>query len=130
MGVRQSVFTRATSGHAGLSALIGTRCYPDRLPENVTLPAVRYQVVSLPPHSYQDHDGASPDRTRSRIQMDGFDVSSDKAEALQKQMFLAFEGWSSGTAVGWSFVANRLGDYDTSLNRHRVIVEIVIDHKV
>lgn len=131
MGVRESLFARATTGgHAGLAALIGTRCYPDRLPEDVTLPALRYQLISSPPSNYRDHDASPPDRWLHRIQVDGWDVSSNKAAALSDQMFDAFEGWSSGTAVGGCRVENRFSDYDASLNRHRAMVEIVIDHKV
>lgn len=32
--------------HAGLSALVGTRIYPQILPQNGTLPAVVYQLIS------------------------------------------------------------------------------------
>ena len=128
MGVRTSIRTRAI-GHAGLSALIGTRCYPDRLPEDPTLPALRYQLISAPEPLYRDHDG-SPDRWVYRYQIDGWDTTSDKAEDLRVQLFSAFEGWDNGTAVGWCRVDNQFQEYDAILNRHRCMVEIVIDHKV
>ena len=129
MGIRQSVRARAiTGGHAGLSALIGTRCYPDRLPEKPTLPALRYQIISSPPMEYRDHDASPPDRWVWRVQIDGWDKTSDEAAALGDQMFAAFEGWNSGTAVGWSRVENQFGEYDVSLNRYRRMVEVVIDH--
>ena len=131
MTVRHSIYRRATTGgHAGLSALIGTRCYPDRLPADVTFPALRYQVVSAPPGGYVDHDANPPDRWTFRIQIDGFEASSDKADALGAQMFAAFQGWTSGTAVGGCQVENRFQDYDSILNRHRHMVELLIDHTV
>lgn len=129
MGVDGSIFTRATSGHAGLSALISTRCYPVRLVEGATLPAMSYQFISSPPSGYRDHDG-SPDRWLYRVQLDGWDISHDKAKALGDQMFAAFEGWQNGTAVGACHVENHLSDYDTALNKFRYLVEIVIDHKI
>lgn len=38
----------ALTGHAGLSALVGTRIYPDKLPQNPTYPAIVYQRISTP----------------------------------------------------------------------------------
>ena len=39
----------ALSGRAGLTALVGTRIYPDALPENVPLPAVVFVRASTNP---------------------------------------------------------------------------------
>lgn len=131
MGVRESIYSRATTGgHAGLSALIGTRCYPQRMPESPTLPLVVYHLVSTPPNDYQDHDGGAPDRWTYRVQLDGWAGDADAASALGDQMFAAFAGWSSGTAVGWSFVANRFEDYEPALRRYRQVIDVEIDHAV
>jgi len=130
MTVEHSIYRRATTGgHSGLSALIARRCYPQRLPENVILPAVTYQVVSSPPNTYQDHTGG-PDRWTYRVQLDGYDDDPDSTATLGRQMFAAFAAWSSGTAVGGSYVTNRFQTYEPALNRYRETVEIVIDHKV
>jgi hypothetical protein len=129
MGVRQSIFTRATS-HAGLSALIGSRCYPDQLPEDVTLPALRYQLVSTPPQDYRDHDSNPPDRWIYRYQIDGWDSTPDAAATLGQEMKNAFEGWANGTAVGWCRVENEFGERDIALNQYRRMIEIVIDHAI
>jgi len=88
-----------------------------------------YNVVSSPPSGYRDHDGA-PDRWQFRVQLDGYAGDPDAAAALGNQMFAAFEGWSSGTAVGWCFVTNKIEDYEPALNRSRVIVDVIVDHKV
>ena len=130
MGVQQSIFTRATTGgHSGLAALIGTRCYPQRMPESPTLPLMTYRLVSTPANAYQDHDG-TPDRWTYRVQLDGWAANADAADSLGDQMFAAFAGWSSGTAVGWSQVTNRFEDYEPALNRYRQVIDIIIDHAV
>ena len=130
MTVQHSIFRRATTGgHAGLSALIGARCYPQRLPEGPTLPALTYAVVSSPPNEYQDHDG-SPDRWRYRVQLDGYAEDPDSSASLGAQMLAAFAAWSSGTAVGSSLVANAFETYEPALNRYRQVVDVVIDHKI
>lgn len=128
MSVEESLYSRATT-HAGLSALIGTRFYPVRLLEDATLPAMRYQLISTPPADYRDHD-APQDRYLYRIQLDGLAATADAAISLREQIVAAFDGWSSGTAVGNSFVENQFTDYDSVLNRYRSMVEIVIDHIV
>ena len=131
MTIRHSIYQRATTGgHAGLSALIALRCYPLRLPADAAMPAMTYRVISSPPSEYRDHDG-SPDRWRFRVQLDGWAATPDDAAALGDQMFAAFEGWSSGTAVGACHVANGpLEDYDTAMDQSRVIVDVVVDHKI
>lgn len=130
MTVRHSIYRRAiTGGHAGLSALIGDRCYPQRLPADLVLPAIVFNVVSSPPSDYRDHSG-NPDRWLFRVQLDGYAGDPDAAASLSDQMFSAFEGWSYGTAVGRCHVENRIEDYGAALTRSRVIVEVVIDHKL
>jgi hypothetical protein len=130
MTIQHSVYRRCTTGgHSGLSELIGTRCYPQRLPEDPTLPALTFFVVSSPPNTYQDHSG-SPDRWTYRVQLDGYASDPDSAAALGAQMLAAFAAWSSGTAVGSSLVQNYFGTYEPALNRYREIVEVVIDHAI
>lgn len=43
--IEQSLYSHLT-GHAGLSALVATRVYPVKLPQNPTYPAVAYSRVS------------------------------------------------------------------------------------
>ena len=129
MTVRHSLRARAIT-HSGLSTLIGTRFYPIRLPETLTLPAARYQVVSSPPSLYRDHESGAPDRSVSRIQIDVLAGSSDRAAAVGDQVVQAFDGWASGTAVGWCRVTNRFEDYDSAFKRYREVVEIEIDHAI
>ncbi len=47
MAIEADLFA-ALTGHAGLSALVGSRVYPLILPQNPTYPAVTYQRISTP----------------------------------------------------------------------------------
>jgi hypothetical protein len=47
MSTESTLFTALTN-HAGLSALIAARVYPDAVPQGATLPCVVYQRVSTP----------------------------------------------------------------------------------
>lgn len=129
MGVAASVYSRNTT-HSGVSNLIGDRCYPQRMPDKVELPCVVFYVISAPPNEYSDHDASPPDRWVSRVQMDAYADTRSDAEDVKSALFSAWEGYRSGTAVGWARVANMLDDYEPGLNRYRKIVEVVIDHEV
>jgi len=126
MSLGSSIFARATVSHAGLKAIIGTRCYPKQAPKDVKLPYMTYEVISSPLNNYTDHDGCS--RWVYRVQLNGFGKNRDEASQVGDQMFDAFHGWNNGTAVGYSFVYNRFEADELQLNLHQEIVAIVVDH--
>ena len=56
---------------ATLSGLVGTRIYPNEMPEGVTLPAVVYQVISdVPENSFTGQ--TSTDIKTARLQVDSY----------------------------------------------------------
>mgnify|MGYP006291593043 CR=1 FL=1 len=130
MTIQESLFSRATS-HSGLSDLIGTRFYPQgEVPDDPTTPFCAYQLVSTPPHNYQDHEG-KPNRWRYRVQIDCYAKSRDDANSLGRQAFDCFEGWSTDDGdVGWSRVQNWFDGDRLELDLKRDIVEINVDHTV
>jgi len=127
VGVAESIKARCTA-YSGLSALVGTRVYP-RIPANPTFPLVTYTFVSTPANDYQDHDG-TPDRWTYRVQFDAYAETVSAARTIGDQLFAAFAGWESGTAVGYSFVDNRFNSWEPGYEKERETVEVVIDHKV
>jgi hypothetical protein len=120
MTLRTDIYSRCT-GHAGTAALIGTRCYPDQLPENVTYPALSYALVSADNSTYRDHDGAT-DREVSRVQFNCYDDTGDDAAALADQLRSAWDGYSS--------VESRLKSGSSAQTIHREIVDVMIEHSV
>lgn len=67
----ESSLINVLEGHAGLTALVSTRIYPDQLPDNPTLPAVVYQRVATM------HDKASGKVPLRRVRFQ-IDVWSDR----------------------------------------------------
>lgn len=128
MGLRETVYSRCTT-HAGMAALIAARCFPDRVPERPTFPLVVYHRVSTDNSTYRDHD-APTDREVSRIQLDCYASTSDGAAALADQARAAFDGWHSGSAVGYAFQANRIATREDALNCYRQIVDVIVEHSV
>jgi hypothetical protein len=128
MGLRKTVYDRCV-GYSGLSALISTRCYPDQVPENATYPLIVYHApVSDDDADIRTHDGATG-RTTSRVQLDCWAATGDGAEALAAQAINAWNGYSSGCAVGYAFIANTISDgWETGQREYRQIVDVIVEH--
>jgi len=90
--VGEVIFGRLTA-HAGTSALIGSRCYPDLMPQNPTLPAVVYSEISNPRISE-----GSLDLFRVRMQIDCWASSRAGANALRAQARSALRGYADKAA--------------------------------
>ena len=69
-------FVTAITGDSAINALIGTRLYPVKLPDNVTYPAAVYSLVST---VIQGSGGCK----RSRLQLDLYDESYSGLKALR-----------------------------------------------
>ena len=132
MTLRETVYSRCTT-HAGLSALIGTRCYPERLVENATYPAVSFIApVSRVDDLYRTHSNVNSPVTRavSRVQFNCFDATGDGAEDVADQVVQAWSAYKSGCDVGSAFIANRISTREDELDAFRMIVDVIIEHSV
>jgi len=130
MTLQSDIFDRCTTGgHAGLSALIGTRCYP-RIPEDFpTMPFLRWRQVSANNTYVRTRDGAT-DRAKYRVQFDCYAATQLAADALADQVVAAWDGYKgdgTGCTLGQSWMMNRSESYNVSLNKHRVIVDVQIE---
>jgi hypothetical protein len=132
MTLREVVYDRCV-GFAGLAALIGARCYPERVPENATFPLVTFLApVSRVDTTYRTHSNENVPVTRavSRVQINAFGETGDSAEAVADQVVQAWSGYKSGCTVGYAFIANRLQNREDALDNFRAIVDVMIEHSV
>ena len=132
MTLRETVFSRCTT-HAGIAALIGTRCYPERLPEDVTYPAISFIApVAYDEKEYrtQDNDNVPVTRAVSTVQLNCYGGTGDAAEALADQAVQAWSGYHSDCAVGYAFISNRIATREDGLNAYRTIVDVTVEHEV
>ena len=127
--LRGLVYARCTT-FAGLAALIGTRCYPDRVPENATYPLVVYHApISTTDEEYRTH-GDGTGRTQSTVQFDCYATTGLDAETLADQVKAAWNGYSSGDCdIGFAFIQNAIAERQEDLNEYRQIVDVLIEHK-
>lgn len=116
---------------------IGERVYPLTLPQDVTLPAMTYQVISDVPtisHSTaQDHPTyTGTQRSDTRVQFDCYGSDYDEAEALcdeLRQLTVGYRG-SWGTEEVDSVLPDvRLDDWDEAPGVWRVIQDLIIGHR-
>lgn len=87
MSVETSIVTRATT-HGGLSALIGTRIFPEDPGRKAGLPYLTYmRVGTIPNHAM----GRPVDCRSARFQIDGYAATKVDALALEVQILAAFD---------------------------------------
>ena len=121
MSFRETLYTRMTSGHAGLSALIGTRAYPVTLRQQDTLPALRYNLITTLTPSAMGSDVGLKDYTYQ------FDVygSTSQVDAVIVQLRAALVRWQPGDGVPQdSFVINESDLYEEDLDLYGARIDI------
>ena len=83
-----------------VSGLVSTRMYSDTLPQNATLPAIRYAVVDATPN---EHLSGIVGVSRARIQIDCYANTRAAANALADGVRLALEK-QNHTLVGAQYI--------------------------
>lgn len=125
MSIETYLYTHLTSTSTAVAAIIGTRCYPAHLPQDVTLPAVRYQSIDRPEFL------ANPRVTtlrlvQKRIQIDAFAASYSATKALEAVLIpalYAFNRTVNGCIVGTQVVDQRdLSDAEEGVYRSSIDV--------
>ncbi|RJP53623.1 MAG: DUF3168 domain-containing protein [Anaerolineaceae bacterium] len=103
-----------------------SRIYPNELPQNATMPAVKYFQVSDPPE--HTHDGRSELR-HPRWQLDCFAETYLAAHALAEQVVTALDGYRGQigqSTCGAGFAEDERDNHDPETGRHWVSVDIEI----
>lgn len=96
-------------GLAPIATLLGTRIYPARLPQGVTLPAVTYQRIAG--INEVTHDGAE-NLSRARIQIDVWADTYGAMVAIAKAIRAALSGYRGAMGDNPVTVARVLNEID------------------
>lgn len=117
-------FYSAVTGDATLAALVGTRVYPAILPDNATLPAMVYSVISQVPIG-------SGGCESTRVQVDCYaakyytDASGITGiKSLRDGLLALAQATGNWTHTGGPDF------YDDELNIYRQVVDLIIAHSV
>jgi hypothetical protein len=86
-------FVSYLQNNSSISAIVGSRIYPQRLPQNVTYPAISFnQVSATRAFSLSGATG----RSRRRITINCWATSEAGADAIATAVRRAISGWSGG----------------------------------
>lgn len=112
---------------AGTSA--GTRVYPERLPQQPTLPAIVFDIIDGVPQYHRDDD----DLDRVRVQLGLWAETATARTTLTEEVRTATSG-VRGTYGGevfaeilWDNIQN--GEYDPELNLYQRLVDLIVWHR-
>lgn len=107
----------------GVTDLVGTRMYPNLMPQGVALPAIVYSVISDTPEN--TFTGTSADRLNStRVQIDCYAVKYLDAHAVAEAVDLVVSNLSRHDLTGAREGKRDL--YDDESQLHRVSLDFVI----
>lgn len=127
MSVETVLRDRMTT-HAGLTALINSRCYPLTIPQNATMPALSYFRVSTVRHSAM---GADCGLVTARFQVSVWADSFSSARDVANQVRSALQRWSttSGTVIQDIFYLNETDLYDPQVEVHHTACDFEVHYE-
>lgn len=100
--------------NAGVSALVGTRIYAQKLPQNKTMPALTYQLIT--PMSLISHQGMSG-TAHPRYQITGWDTTELGVITLMKAVRICMSCYKGTVGVAPNTVVIQaslpVGGYET-----------------
>lgn len=113
-------------GDSGVAALVGVRVHPERLPQNVTYPAIRYTVTDSPPQV------TTPGIRilRTRVQLDVYAATYSAAKGVTAAVRTALNRWSSlADGVISTFVDDERDVDDAEEAMTRISLDAVIVYR-
>lgn len=125
MSLESGIFELVT-GVPGVGALIGTRLYPNIVPDDVVHPAGSYQIISRA--SFKAHDGRAQ-LARVLVQVNLFGkryVELNGAIESMEQTLQGFRGEAGGERFDEVQFSEGPGDYDEESEYHQAVGELLI----
>ncbi len=121
--------------HSDVSALVGARIYPERLPESTsatpnTMPLITYQLVNEPVRTTHTNNNLFS----SSVQIDAWGGSYKSANDLAAAVFSALQGYAGhmgtgGVQVGSIFRQDKRDASDPNVDLFRVVQIFTINWK-
>jgi hypothetical protein len=125
----EAVYSRL-SGYSGLTNLVSTRIYPTHLPQDVTLPAVTYTLISAGRESALSTDTGDV-RARVRVTTWSDDPSPLEAMNVMDQVRAAlkrFRGTAGTVTVKAIYMMNENAFYDFDTRTHYIASDFEINY--
>lgn len=123
------VLVARMNAYAGLTALIGARLYPLRIPQTAALPAAAYQIIDSP--KTNSHSGSSH-LARSRVQFTCHGETLAQAEAVAAQIATCWDGVRgtlSGLRIDGTFAESARQDYSETHAAPILRLDVIMWHE-
>lgn len=118
------------SQDSNITAIVGQRIYPVKLPQEVTIPAIRFSRVSTTGRIIT-HSG-SADVAKSRYQFSCYAEDILTAKNISEKIRQLFHGQTfeeNGEEVFNATAVNEVDLYDDDLDEFNVVLDIIFFHK-
>lgn len=125
--IEEAVYSRL-SGNAGVSALVSTRIYPNKIPQEATLPAIAYQRISA--RRVKAH-AAPTGLARVRVQVTCVARSYSEVKGLAAAVRTAMQGVMGTVGGVWvqgSWLETDADEYGDAETLHSVRQDFMIWH--
>lgn len=110
-------------GIAGITALVSTRVYSFRIPQNATLPCIVLQRISTPRIATMDMSGATGTLASPRFQFDAWATTYASAKAITDAIRAALNGRTGATGTGVTIraalIQDEVPEYDPETKLYR-----------
>ena len=129
MSIESATYTRLAA-HAGVSAIVSTRIYPQHLPQKPTYPCIAYRRQDFNPVSLLGADTTVAD---TRMDIACFAITYDAMINLSdeiRQCWQRFKGTSDSVVIRDTFIVDISNDYQPDLELYEGTVIIKITHEV
>lgn len=129
MSIGAAIYSRLT-GHGGTDALVDGRVYPTKLPQDVEMPAIRYQMIDdVPEHAMGSDVGVA----HGRVQIDCFGSDYDEARNVATNVHDAlsrFNGTAGGVTIQATFAENKGIDfYEHEVEQNRIAQDYMVHYE-
>ena len=112
------------SADVALAALVSNRIYPDRLPQGVTYPAIRYVVIDSPPVHVKP-TMATVRHVRARVQLDVYARTFAAVKDVEAALVTAL--YAFDRTVNSAIVETRVADRRNGADGEPAIASVSID---
>lgn len=124
--IEAAIYSTLTS-HVGLSALVSTRVYPDILPDNPTMPALTFQMISNVRE--ERHRGQTGDAA-PRFQVNVWAQTRASRAAVADQVRLAMMAMTTvvGVTIKGVLNAGETRTYEPDTRRYGTSLDFFVFH--
>lgn len=126
--IEEALFTRLST-FAGITALLSTRIFPLRAPDQLVVPFIVYQKITG--NREQSHTGSS-NLANPRFQVSCWGSTYASAKAVSRQVVLAldaFKGVVSGVDIQFSDIESEVDTFDEDTKLYRVLLDVIFWHQ-